>query len=245
MCWLNRDPIEEKGGVNLYEFCRNTPFDNVDMYGFFGSVWGYSPSIHGPASAPFVKLGDELMRNKKEPSVLEQFGNVTRTLHQETFFERRYPSSLQLAKKYFTKGINISVVKDNCLSNLVHKSLCLDESIRCGGGKVYLPLMRADEGMYMVDKHQDWSERWMSLGNFSFCVKLPVNIEYEVDRARNVKKFTWETYIYVSDDLGIQKDDGWLYYATLGFLPGGGIAPSRRIERARWPLKGGGECKCK
>ena len=32
MCWLNRDPIEEKGGENLYAFCKNNPvlyFDTV------------------------------------------------------------------------------------------------------------------------------------------------------------------------------------------------------------------------
>ena len=42
--------------------------------------------------------------------------------------------------------------------------------------------MRADDnGIYMSDTPQDWSERWLSLGSFSFCVELPVSIRYEFD----------------------------------------------------------------
>ena len=31
--WLNRDPIEEDGGENLYVFCKNTPISKVDPLG--------------------------------------------------------------------------------------------------------------------------------------------------------------------------------------------------------------------
>jgi RHS repeat-associated protein len=31
--WLNRDPIEEQGGIGLYEFCANVPIRNVDPFG--------------------------------------------------------------------------------------------------------------------------------------------------------------------------------------------------------------------
>lgn len=133
----------------------------------------------------------------------------------------------------------------NCSSDFVSYNP-LVAAYQAGGGNIYYPLMRADDnGIYMSDTPQDWSERWLSLGNFSFCVELPVSIRYECDGRKKVKKFSWETYIYVSDDLGLTDDDGWLYYATGGFLPGGGLAPSRRIIRARWPLKGEGECECK
>lgn len=33
MRWLNRDPIEEEGGLNLYGFCRNRVCDAVDSLG--------------------------------------------------------------------------------------------------------------------------------------------------------------------------------------------------------------------
>ena len=31
--WLNRDPIEEDGGVNLYRFCENNPIHFFDLFG--------------------------------------------------------------------------------------------------------------------------------------------------------------------------------------------------------------------
>ena len=33
MRWLNRDPIEEDGGLNLYGFCGNAAIGNIDLYG--------------------------------------------------------------------------------------------------------------------------------------------------------------------------------------------------------------------
>lgn len=33
MRWLNRDPIEEKGGINLYAFCENSPIAKNDSNG--------------------------------------------------------------------------------------------------------------------------------------------------------------------------------------------------------------------
>jgi len=37
--WLNRDPIEEDGGENLYAFCVNNPILYFDVFG--ESFWGY------------------------------------------------------------------------------------------------------------------------------------------------------------------------------------------------------------
>ena len=31
--WINRDPIEEEGGINLYAFCNNNPVIFIDLYG--------------------------------------------------------------------------------------------------------------------------------------------------------------------------------------------------------------------
>ena len=49
--WLNRDPIEELGGLNLYGFCENKPVYKIDLNGCgtwaFGipSPWGNSPAF--------------------------------------------------------------------------------------------------------------------------------------------------------------------------------------------------------
>jgi RHS repeat-associated protein len=42
--WINRDPIAERGGVNLYVICRNAPMLASDVLGLFG------PSIHRDAT---------------------------------------------------------------------------------------------------------------------------------------------------------------------------------------------------
>ena len=33
--WINRDPIEEEGGINLFSLCANNPINCVDSYGLF------------------------------------------------------------------------------------------------------------------------------------------------------------------------------------------------------------------
>ena len=42
--WLNRDPIEEHGGVHLYRFCENQPTRLRDTNGLFTSYAGVSSS---------------------------------------------------------------------------------------------------------------------------------------------------------------------------------------------------------
>ena len=41
--WLNRDPIEEAGGLNLYGFVGNDP---VNRWDYLGKYWFPSPGIH-------------------------------------------------------------------------------------------------------------------------------------------------------------------------------------------------------
>ena len=40
--WLNRDPIEEDGGLNLYEFVGNSPLARYDFLGMFPRPYGGS-----------------------------------------------------------------------------------------------------------------------------------------------------------------------------------------------------------
>jgi len=48
--FLNRDPIEEQGGLNIYGFVGNDPISRVDPYGlqFSGNYPGYAPYGFGP-----------------------------------------------------------------------------------------------------------------------------------------------------------------------------------------------------
>ncbi len=43
--WLNRDPIEEKGGKNLYAFCMNNGVGNVDPLGNSSEALGFGMGI--------------------------------------------------------------------------------------------------------------------------------------------------------------------------------------------------------
>jgi len=45
--WLSRDPIEEKGGTNLYAFVANQPLDRGDYLGMFGSTVPYTKARYG------------------------------------------------------------------------------------------------------------------------------------------------------------------------------------------------------
>lgn len=51
--WLDRDPLEETGGINLYNFCGNTPTEKSDAIGLSGPVYGCPACI-----CKLVKYGD-------------------------------------------------------------------------------------------------------------------------------------------------------------------------------------------
>lgn len=60
--WINRDPIEEAGGVNLYAFVNNDPVNSWDYMGFFdeASLYEY---MHNPPSPPSPR---DYYKRKKE-----------------------------------------------------------------------------------------------------------------------------------------------------------------------------------
>lgn len=52
--WLNKDPLGERGGLNLYAYVLNDPINGIDLYGFeyqfsvgIGGVIGGSPLLVG------------------------------------------------------------------------------------------------------------------------------------------------------------------------------------------------------
>ena len=67
MRWLNRDPIEEEGGLNLYGFCGNNPMANIDAL-------GQKIIIQVNATPSRRKIID--LKNGKYPrAVTKHFGN--------------------------------------------------------------------------------------------------------------------------------------------------------------------------
>jgi hypothetical protein len=53
--WLSRDPIGEKGGVNLYGFVENNPINRWDILGKIseGGEWPVPPNAVEPPTGPF------------------------------------------------------------------------------------------------------------------------------------------------------------------------------------------------
>jgi len=50
--WLNRDPIGERGGMNLYTFVGNTPINGVDLFGLVGGGGVGGPQWFPPYGPP-------------------------------------------------------------------------------------------------------------------------------------------------------------------------------------------------
>jgi RHS repeat-associated protein len=55
--WLSRDPIEEAGGINLYDYVANDPVDQTDPLGLAGGGRG-NPAT---ADTPWLRNYDELL----------------------------------------------------------------------------------------------------------------------------------------------------------------------------------------
>lgn len=64
--WLNRDPIEENGGLNLYAFTKNNPVSQIDSLGLSSDEIYYSPQM---------ELLDFLMNDDSLLSYSEYFIN--------------------------------------------------------------------------------------------------------------------------------------------------------------------------
>ena len=45
--WLNQDPIQERGGINLYDYVGNNPVNKIDPLGLFGDDPESLPSSNG------------------------------------------------------------------------------------------------------------------------------------------------------------------------------------------------------
>ena len=70
--WLNRDPIEEEGGLNLYSFVKNDPMNRWDILGLYGPMPGYGG---GADEWPRNNHSDDL--NRPGVNLREAFdGNV-------------------------------------------------------------------------------------------------------------------------------------------------------------------------
>lgn len=71
--WLNRDPISELGGYNLYRYLRNNPFGFVDPYGLQPGVPPLRPpceDFETPGEGSMMGFGQTLgFRDRPDPPI--------------------------------------------------------------------------------------------------------------------------------------------------------------------------------
>lgn len=109
--WLSRDPIGERGGVNLYSICSNAVTNYVDALGL--SISSYDIDVSTLKPSPMDMSGFEL--GLAVPSVDPQYGIDTEKVKTEDC-RTGYGKKLTLkgglkVNLYHKRGIDPSVVK--------------------------------------------------------------------------------------------------------------------------------------
>jgi RHS repeat-associated protein len=82
--WINRNPIEESGGLNLYGFVGNDSSNNFDIYGlwiqnkdWFGQRGNYKGSCCAEADDTLVNLANKITGNATDSALLAAKDVVT------------------------------------------------------------------------------------------------------------------------------------------------------------------------
>ena len=221
--WINRDPIEEEGSINLFFFVQNSPICCFDTDGRF-----VFPIIIDPNPPP---------PHEPIPDILDHFGNSTDPLGEEKWFERHYAGWLAEARKRFSAEINAGIdCKTQTFNGPSTRINIYPSDDRGGSATKQTP--GGNEQEYGDRGQSDWSADKI-LGSFSIDYETPVTVRYtSVDGKK--RKFVWETKMYVADVLGTQEGD------RIRMIPGmAAITPSRQVKRASWILRGSGECCAK
>ena len=225
--WLNRDPIEEEGGVNILLFVFNNPIFMFDTDGRFVMPIIINPDPTQPPASP----------HESSPSITDHFGNNTEPLGEEKWFERNYAGWLAEARRRFIAEINGRVdCKSTTVNGTSGRINIYPSADRGGSTSKQTP--GGNEREYGDAGQSDWSADKV-LGSFSIDYVTPVTINYS-SGSNGKRTYSWSTTMYVEDVLGTQEGD------LIRKIPGvASITPSRRVRRASWTLSGSGECCAK
>jgi RHS repeat-associated protein len=72
--WLNRDPIQEAGGINLYQFAGNSSINYVDPFGLYWSLFGLGFGQTATYMNPNGTVGYGTPPSAQAPSNPENYG---------------------------------------------------------------------------------------------------------------------------------------------------------------------------
>ena len=222
--WLNRDPIEEQGGMNLYQFVLNSPAEFYDADGRFAIP---------VTTFPFPESNED-SQESQSPSVFDQFGNGKDPFHEEAWFNNNYSGWISEARRKFISEINASI---DCKTTQISKKSSR-QSVSPGlAGNMPWGMPTGGNDRLYGDKGQNNWQAAAVLGDFAIDYVTPVQVSYGACRDGS-RSYRWSTTMYVEDVLGLQGDEGWIgkYF--------GWAAKSRRVKRAQWSISNSGTCKC-
>jgi RHS repeat-associated protein len=214
--WTCKDPIGEKGGVNLYVISVNSTTNLVDRLGLFGA--GYEMQLLADGPAP------DGMDNAFWPVGGGDY------LGEEKYWEQRIPNLLEQARSQFTAQVNSWVVM-NC-----------GKSPFGGASKriAVVPGPQTDPSVpnqlaitKFGDREETHVEETEEFGSFALDITTPIIIAYKRS-SDSALIFSWKTTLYLEDRLGYNADQS----NAVGRL----LAPNRMTKRAIWNLEGIGCC---
>ena len=221
--WLNRDPIEEDGGENLYAFCANNPTFFFDSDGRF-----VMPIVVIPQGPPSPA------KPRQSPSAMDQLGSGTGPFHEEEWFEDNYAGWINASKSLFVNEINNSVDCKSSQLNIRSSRQVVSPGV---AGNIPWEMPSGGNDRQYGDKGQNNWQAVMVLGRFAIDYVTPVMVQYGPCEERK-RTFSWGTIMYIDDTLGLQGDEGWLGSLFRW------AARSRRVRRAQWRINGSGVCSC-
>lgn len=226
--WLNRDPIEESGGCNLFRFVTNNPITRFDTDGCF--------------VLPIMAMPDPTPPPQPEPSpsIIDHFGFTPLPKGEEKWFERNYPGWLAEARRRFTAEIESNIDCKAASFNGPSGRINIEPSEN-RGGSTSNRTPDGNEQEYGDAGQSDWSADKV-LGSFSIDYETPVKITY-VSKSGGKRQYLWSTKMYIYDVLGSQEYDPIRQLPLVGGIVRK-LTPSRGTKRATWTLSGSGECDC-
>ncbi len=211
--WLSKDPVGERGGMNLYGFVGNNGVLRVDTWGLMdmdGSDREDRAQDHDlPQLPPTTYPPNDPTIFDNVTTHTEQGGQTNQT----QFFNTNYGTQVEDAKKEIIERFNKQLQK---ACKLGHLALLNETSV---------------QGIAANDLEDN-----LAIGSFAFVVKgyTPVNWQGQ--------NWKWNATMVISDTVGFEfgESDAELAFALIF---GWNISKPKIIERGSWKIEGSGTCK--
>ena len=230
--WLGRDPIWERGEINLYVSCKNRNTDLIDILGL--TLPGMSPEAYPPYPQPIPA-----------PGVLDQFnpfgwlGDYGEEDYTK-WFNQRFPQTLDAARSELTRRLKAQI----CAAADANPSTIppLNNRTLPNGTTLDYDLGFSRQTIHRwKDAPQDWYERKVQIGSFEVQVD-----EIRIDWRYGVcgKCFSYSAKMFIIEQTGIAPGEEFylpLRLLSVNLLSGSSAADlfwKRKVRMAQWDLDG-------